>query len=111
MSVAHEIESIRHSIHWLPHSMRVSHGTMRSTPVHTPSRAPTMARTRPITRSVSDWSMYRARRGFTNLRTVADQASQHPLAVALGAWIANGDRYFSLAVEVNDIDPLAARLG
>ena len=47
---------------------------------------------------------------YLELITVADPASQHPLAVVLGGWIAEGDRFFSMAVEVDDIEATADRL-
>src|SRR5207248_9307899 len=42
---------------------------------------------------------------------VADPAAQHPLAIVLGAWIAEGDRFFSMAIEVDDVEATADRLG
>jgi hypothetical protein len=48
---------------------------------------------------------------YLELITVADPESPHPLAVALGSWIAGGDRFFSMAVEVDDVDATADRLG
>ena len=48
---------------------------------------------------------------YLELITVADPASQHPLAVVLGAWIAEGDRFFSMAIEVDDVEATADRLG
>jgi hypothetical protein len=48
---------------------------------------------------------------YIELITVADPASQHPLAVVLGAWIAEGDRFFRMAIEVDDVEATAARLG
>ena len=47
---------------------------------------------------------------YLELITVADPASPHPLAVVLGAWIAGGDRFFSMAIEVDDVDTTAERL-
>jgi glyoxalase-like protein len=47
---------------------------------------------------------------YLELITVADPASQHPLAVVLGAWIADGDRFFSMAVEVQDLGATAERM-
>src|SRR5437016_12494805 len=47
---------------------------------------------------------------YLELITVADPASQHPLAVVLGGWIEEGDRFFSMAVEVDDIEATADRL-
>jgi hypothetical protein len=47
---------------------------------------------------------------YLELITVADPASQHPLAVVLGALIAEGDRFFSMAIEVDDVDATAERL-
>jgi hypothetical protein len=48
---------------------------------------------------------------YLELITVADPASHHPLAVVLGAWISEGDRFFSMAIEVDDVDATADRLG
>jgi len=48
---------------------------------------------------------------YLELITVADPTSQHPLALVLGAWIAEGDRFFSMAIEVGDVDATADRLG
>lgn len=48
---------------------------------------------------------------YLELITVADAASQHPLAVVLGAWIAEGDRFFSMAIEIDDVNATADRLG
>jgi hypothetical protein len=48
---------------------------------------------------------------YLELITVADPASQHPLAVMLGAWIEGGDRLFAMALEVDDIAATAERVG
>ena len=48
---------------------------------------------------------------YLELITVADPASPHPLAVVLGAWIGEGDRFFSMAIEVDDLAATAERLG
>jgi len=48
---------------------------------------------------------------YLELITVADPASQHPLAVVLGGWIGDGDRLVAMAVEVDDVVATADRLG
>ena len=48
---------------------------------------------------------------YLELITVADPASQHPLAVVLGGWIGEGDRLVAMAIEVDDVVATAERLG
>ena len=48
---------------------------------------------------------------YLELITVADPATQHPLAVVLATRIEEGDRWFAMAVEVDDIEATADRLG
>jgi len=49
---------------------------------------------------------------YLELIAVADPASEHPLAVVLGQWLAaRGDHLVAMAVEVPDADAAADRLG
>jgi hypothetical protein len=47
---------------------------------------------------------------FIELLAVADQNSQHPLALALTAWLREGDRPVAVCLRPDDLDQVAARL-